>query len=125
MTIASMATGDTVVPQTETSSVGEAGGIEYSYEDGTALDCLVQTMGADEAIKYGTRGQRNLYTIFFASNPELNQGYRLKWTHQGGTAFSTAKYLRVLDQFSEGRPGAGNPLLWIVECEESTPRQEQ
>lgn len=120
-----MATGDTIVPQSETSAIGEGGGIEYSYTDGTALDCLVQTMDADQAIQYGARGQRNLYNLFFASNPSLSQNKRIKWTHQGGTALSTAKYLRVLDQYSEGRPGSGSQLLWIVDAEEVTPRQEQ
>ena len=125
MSIASMATGDTVVPQVESTEIGEGGGLEFSHTDGTALDCLVQTMSADEDVRYAARGQRNRYVVFFASNPGLSQDDRIKWTHQGGNAFASAKYLRVLDQYSEGRPGAGNQMLWIVDAEESTTRQEQ
>jgi len=118
-----MATGDTVVQQSETTVIGEGGGLEFSYTDGDGLDCLVQTMSADEEVRYAARGQRNRYVIFFASNQGLSQDDRLKWTHQGGNAFASPKYLRVLDQYSEGRPGAGNQMLWIVDAEESTVRQ--
>jgi hypothetical protein len=123
MSLDLLCTGDTIVPQTETATTGEAFGVVYSYTDGTALDCLVQTASASESQQQGTRGQRNLYNLFFVSDPSLTQGKRLKWTHHADVALSTPVYMRVLDVYSEGRPNESN-LLWVVDAEEDTTRRE-
>lgn len=119
MSIEILATGDTVVPQSaSTSDFAE----EY-YTDGTALDCLAQIMSASEARQYDARGERRFHTFFFATDPGITIGHRLKWTHQGGVAFTTAKLLRVVGTYNEGRPGEP-PLLYIVDAELVTSRRE-
>jgi hypothetical protein len=123
MSLDLLCTGDTIIPQTETGTTGEAFGTEYSYTDGTALDCLVQSVGAAESAAQGTRGQRTTYNLFFTSNPGLTQGKRLKWTHHAGVALSAPVFLRVLDQYDEGRPAEAQ-WLWVVDAQEDTTRRE-
>lgn len=123
MSLDLLCTGDTIVPQTESVTTGEAFGVVYSYTDGTALDCLVQSVNASESEQQATRGQRTRYNLFFVSNPSLTQGKRLKWTHHAGTALTTPIFMRVLSQYDEGRPGE-DQWLWVVDAEEDTTRRE-
>lgn len=103
------------------------GGPSRTFTDGLTLDCTIQTMGADEARKYEARGSKYLYNVFFSSDPTLTVNNRLKWTVRANVAFATDSeiYLRVLDCYPEGRPGAeGEDMLWVADCEQETTRKE-
>lgn len=121
MSIEALCTGDTVVLQTQAVTVGASGGVSESYTDGTAYDCNVQIEergdpdGAFSDTRYGARGQRTLFKVYFSEDVELNPSMRLKHTVKGGVTLGTAKIMRVLDYYDEGRPG--ETMLWIADCE--------
>lgn len=123
MSVAALATGDTVIPQAATHTVGASFGDARTYlVDGTALDCMVQTMGASEAKAYSARGSKYLFWVFFSADPALTVNSRLKWTVEKGNTLSPVKYLRILDCYSEGRPG--EDFMWVADCELVTTRGE-
>lgn len=125
MSIEALCQGDKVVKQAATHSRGAMGGPSRAFADGDVLDCLVQTMGYAELRKYNARGSRYHFHVFFASDPALTVNERLKWTVKGNAALAEPIYLRILDAYSEGRPGAeGSELLWVVDAEQETTRAE-
>lgn len=121
MSIESLCTGDIVVKQTQSISVGISGGVSETYTDGSSYDCNVQVEqrgdpdGAVDVKMYGARGQAVRYKVYFSEDVDLNPSNRLKWTVKSGTAVATPKLLRVLSYYDEGRPG--EDLLWIADCE--------
>jgi hypothetical protein len=126
MPIADRCTGDKVVRQTVTHTIGAMGGDARTYADGSTLDCCIQTPGASEITSYAARGQRLTHWVFFSADPNLTPDQRLKVTQQAGVTLGTAIYLRVLDCYAEGRPGpAAEDLLWVADCEQVSTRSEQ
>jgi len=122
MSIESLTTGDTVVKQTATHTMGAAGGDVPTFSDAATLTCLVQTPGSSESRGYAARGLRLTHKAFFSADPTLTTNDRLKWTSQGDVALSPVVYLRVIGMLSQGRPGA--TLLWIADLEQVTTRPE-
>ena len=123
MSIESLCSGDVVVKQIQSVSVGVSGGVDETYSDGSAYDCNVQVEqrgdpdGAVDVNLYGARGQAVRYKVYFSEDVSLNPSNRLKWTVKGGVNVATAnqKILRVMSYYDEGRPG--EDLLWIADCE--------
>lgn len=123
MSIASLCTGDQVVIQTPSTTVGDTLGADVSYSNAAAAtECLIQTVSASEDTSYAARNQRLTHQAFFSSDVSLGMSKRLKWTVEAGATLSTARYLRVLDYYSEGRPGSN--LLWVADLEEVAQRFE-
>lgn len=122
MSVSALCKGDRVVVQTEASTIGESMGVAESYTDGATYDCLVQTPSAEESTKYATRGMRLTHWVFFAQDVGLDTGKRLKWTVRANAALSAPMFLRVLDYYAEGRPGAD--MLWVADCEWDQTKQE-
>lgn len=123
MSVSDLATGDTVVKQSETNSTGTSWGNSPSFTDGSSLDCMIQTAAASESGKYANRGMAFTHEAFFAADPGLTNQNRLKWTVKAGTTLSTPRYLRVLDVYTEGRPGEDE--LWVAELSEEQTRHDQ
>jgi hypothetical protein len=121
MSIASLCTGDTVIKETAAHSIGAAGGDTKTWSGTTEYDCLVQTEGLSST-RFAARGEKKMHFVFFSSDVSLTVNNRLKWTVKAGATLAVAIYLRVLDYYSEGRPG--EDLLWIAECEMETGRRE-
>lgn len=123
MSIAALCQGDQVIKQAASRASGAMGGPSNTWSDsGAALDCLIQTMGADELRKYNARGSKYHRTVFFSSDVALTAGNRLKWTVEANATLAVPVYLRVLDYYTEGRPGES--MLWIADCEVETTRPE-
>lgn len=124
MSLSDLCTGDTVIVETATHSVGAAGGDVQTWSGSTSYDCLVQTEGA-EAVRHSARGQQHTHLVFFSADVSLDPlatNARLKWTVKAGVTLATPRYLRVLAYYSEGRPG--EDMLWIAKCELVTVRKE-
>lgn len=125
MSIAALASGDTVVVETITTTRGEAGSQVRTPVEGASLDCAVQTPSASEIRSYQARGMKLDYWAFFSSDPSLTTNDRLKWMTRRAAALAIPIYLRVLDCYAEGRPGAsGEDMLWVADCEQVTSRTE-
>jgi len=118
-----MATGGSVVKQSQSVTAGASWGQNATYTDGSTLTCNAQEMDAEESLQYDARGQKRLYNVFFATDPTLEVGNRLKLTKMNNTTLTTARYLRVLATEFEGTPD-GSVKLWISVCEEITTRNE-
>lgn len=126
MSVKSLCKGDIVVRQVETSAVGSIMGVAETLTDGTAYDCTVQVPEKGESAGptnlYEARGMRIAYEVFFSEDVNLSEQTKLKWTVKGNATLATPKILRVLDYYSEGRPGGD--MLWIAECELLSTRPE-
>lgn len=118
-----MASGGSVIPQSQTVNTGASWGAVPSYSNGTALTCNVQEMSVKEALQYGAQGQARWYNVFFASDPSLEVGKRLKVTKMNNATLATPRFLKVMATEFEGNPG-GDLQLWIAVCEEVTTRME-
>jgi len=118
MTLESLTTQDEVTVQVATESTDNQMGADYSWADVATLSCLVQTPGANESQKYKARGMEFTHTVFFSTRPALSQRNRFKWTDP----FGSVVYLRILDQYGQGRPG--EYFLWVVDCSQETTRRE-
>lgn len=114
MSILSLTSQDTVVVQSLTATTGAAMGVAEAWADGATVDCLVQTVDAQESLAYSDRGMKFTHEVFFSSDPALTNAHRLKW--------KTTHFLRVLSLYVEGRPGTD--LLWVARCSEETTRRE-
>lgn len=124
MSILSLCVGSVVVKQSPTRTLGPSGGDDVAFTDGPALDCRFEEMSADEAVRYDARGERSLFTAYFAADPAFTVDNRLKLTEWAGEAVSPPKLCRVLGQKTQASP-RGSLKLWIVACEEVTQRFEE
>lgn len=117
MSIAELATGDTVVEQTVTSTVGAIFGSTPSVADGPTHVCNVQSMSVGESKKFSALGQVKLFNVFFATDPTLERNSRLKWTKTDGnqTTFAVPRILKVLATDEERNP-EGSEVLYIAQC---------
>ena len=121
MSIEDLCKGDVVVKQSQSLAAGATMGVEETYTDGSSYDCNIQVEdrgdpdGAFQDNRYGARGQRTLYKVYFSQDVTLLPSNRLKWTIKRSTTLSTPQLLRVIDYYEEGRPG--EDMLWIADCE--------
>jgi hypothetical protein len=122
MSVPALAQGDTVVKQSAAHAIGASMDAVRTWSDVSTLTCLIQTTSGSESSRYNARGSHFSHWAFFASDPSLTVNNRLKWTVEANQTLATAKYLRVLACYPEGRPG-GN-FLWVCECELETTRSE-
>lgn len=123
MSIRSLCSDSVVYKQTPSRTIGPSGGDDVVFSDGAALSCRFEEMSADEAVRYDARGERSLFTAYFAFDPAFTVDNRLKLTEWAGETISPPKFCRVLGQKKKASPG-GRLSLWVVDCEEVTQRYE-
>lgn len=123
MSVEEMCTGSTLVRQTQTHTLGASGGDVSVFTDGDSYECHVQEMSSDEAVRYDSRGERSLYTAYFAEDPGFTVDDRAKLSRMHNVDISPVKLMRVLGQRFQGNPD-GDLALWIVSLEEVTNRYE-
>lgn len=120
MSVASLATGDTIITEVEIVSRGSQFGTNYSVAQGRTLDCHVQQMSAAEALQFDATGQTKMFTAFFATNPQLLESERVRITLKGGVVVDIPA--KILGVEAEGRPGAD--YLWIATLQHISTRKE-
>lgn len=120
MSVESLCTGSTVLKQAETVTVGATFGVNESFAAGTPLECRAEVVSAHEDRRYAARGIERFWRLFFSSDPAVDNDERMKLTAWDGVVVS--HFLRVLACYTEGRPGTA--ILWLVDCEQETTRQE-
>ena len=124
MSIASLATGDTVAIELQTTTTGEAWGSVVTYAEVSgkgAVVCRVDGPSASEAKKYEATGEQWTHTVFFSSDQVLTRAHRLRWHKEHGqkTTISPARYLQVLSYNRQNNP-SGSLKLFIAECNEDS-----
>lgn len=114
---------DEINAQTQSASTGATMGVVESYTNAASnLRCNAQEASAREVRMYDATGQRRFWQFFFPSDPSITLANRILVVKKGGVTLSTPIVVRVLDHYSEGRPG--EDFEWVVEGEEVTTRKE-
>jgi hypothetical protein len=127
MSIASLATGDTVYVVRE--SEGDFGNSVSYAIDATLnqpLDCLVQEVSSRESSVLDALGLKRGYEVFFATDPGIDgdeTDLHLLWTSRtdgnrvlgdNAVGVKTGFRMKVVGAYAEGAPG--HTELWIVVC---------
>lgn len=118
MSIASMATGDTLVFY----SLTDPGfGASLTATQRASKDGRVDTFSSDTDTRALKNDEVRACSAYFVADPGASIGEYVRWTATGsGTvAMSPVRVMRVVGAYTEGRPGSG-PLLWIVDLTELT-----
>ena len=121
MSISDLAVGSTVVPQTGTTTKGASFGAEVTYSDGTALTCRCERRMASKSRQRDGDGESRGYRLYFASDPGLHDGQRLKLTKMHEYTLPVPELLRVNGTRFQGSPD-GDLQMWIVLADSDTRR---
>lgn len=123
VSIEAICTGDLLEILRGESTPGAMGGVSRTLASVGSFVCNVQTADARDVRDYQARGQKLTHQAYCASDPQVTEADRLRWRKVAGTTVGDAgKLLRVLGVYPEGRPGAA--LLWVINLEQVTSREE-
>ena len=123
MSVEEMCQGSTIVRQDQTHTVGASGGDAAVPTDGDSFDCNFQEMSGDESQLFDARGERSLFTAFFAEDPGFTVDSRAKLTVRSNVTLATPLLLKVIGTEFESDP-EGELKMWIVYLEDVTQRFE-
>lgn len=131
MSIASMASGDTVDLLLGTPTRGDQLGESYSYSEvsgQTDVNCRVSNPSASETQKAKARNESFTHQVFFSQDIGI-QGeapqYMLRWKKTRGNKddISPPRFLRVTS-YSRNSNVSGSLSIWIANCNEETLRDD-